>query len=146
MLRGDGADNLLVGNGSTDTISGGAGSDTIEGGATLDYLTGDTGADYFRFASKVGMNDTIRDFASGEDHILLESTAFGYGGATGAIAAEDFHTGVTRAAQDASDRFIFRTTDRTLWFDADGTGSGSAVCIARVQIGGVITAADIWLM
>ncbi|QLQ19085.1 MAG: hypothetical protein HZT43_10980 [Exiguobacterium profundum] len=46
-------------------------------------------------------------------------------------------------AQDANDRFIFRTTDRTLWFDADGTGSGASFLVASLQNVATMTAADI---
>ena len=49
-------------------------------------------------------------------------------------------------AQDANDRFIFRTTDQTLWFDVDGTGGGGPRLIADLQAGAVVTAADILLL
>jgi Ca2+-binding RTX toxin-like protein len=145
-LRGDAGDNLLAGNGAYDNLSGGAGMDTLEGGTSIDTLTGGDGADMFLFRSNVGANDKILDFTNGVDHIQLEGSAFSYGDATGAVSADDFVTGATRAVHDASDRFVFRTTDRTLWYDADGLGGVSAVVIARVQAGIILTAADLLLM
>jgi Ca2+-binding RTX toxin-like protein len=145
-LVGDTGDNLLIGNGSYDNLNGGAGMDTLEGGTSIDSLTGGEGADMFLFRTKVGANDKLLDFTAGEDHIQLEGSAFSYGDATGTISADDFVTGSTRAVYDASDRFVFRTTDRTLWYDADGLGGVGAVVIARVQIGAVLTVADLLLI
>ncbi|MGB4828457.1 MAG: hypothetical protein WBP18_14525 [Paracoccaceae bacterium] len=49
-------------------------------------------------------------------------------------------------ATAADDRFIFRTTDRTLWFEADGSGAGAAIMVADLQAGAVVTAAEILLI
>jgi hypothetical protein len=49
-------------------------------------------------------------------------------------------------AQDADDRFIFRTTDQTLWYDADGSGSGAALMIADLQAGATMTNLDILIV
>ena len=61
-------------------------------------------------------------------------------------AAGQFRARADNHAQDADDRFIFRTTDRTLWFDADGSGAGAAIMVADLQAGAVVTAADILLI
>jgi hypothetical protein len=63
-----------------------------------------------------------------------------------ALAATQFRARGDNLAQDADDRFIFRTTDASLWFDADGKGSAAAEMIADLQAGAVLTAADIWLL
>ncbi|MGB4828341.1 MAG: flagellar biosynthesis protein FlgM, partial [Paracoccaceae bacterium] len=60
--------------------------------------------------------------------------------------ANQFQTRADNNAQDADDRFIFNTTDRTLWFDADGNGAGAAIMVADLQAGAVVTAADILLI
>ncbi len=60
----------------------------------------------------------------------------------GTLAAAAFQSSADNIAQDADDRFIFRTTDQTVWFDVDGNGTGAAVLIADLQAGAVVTAAD----
>ena len=146
VLRGDADENLLVGNAGRDTLAGGDGADTLEGGLWADTLTGGAANDTFLFRTATGMHDVITDFITGMDIIALEGTAFGFGDATGAVSADDFVTGPTRAAFDATDRFIFRTTDATLWFDADGNGGKYATLVARFDSGVTITAADLLLI
>lgn len=47
------------------------------------------------------------------------------------------------AEGDADDRFLFRTTDTTPWYDADGTGAIAPVMVADPQAGATMTYADI---
>ena len=62
-LIGDYNDNVLTGNGGNDTLAGGYGNDT------------------FNFARSNGVvnfgNDTIADFAAGQDHLQIDHTIFG---------------------------------------------------------------------
>jgi Ca2+-binding RTX toxin-like protein len=146
ILVGNDTENLLVGNAGRDSLSGGAGNDTLEGGIRIDTLAGGEGNDVFVFHTGIGMKDVITDFSSGKDLIQLEGSAFSYGSLTGAVSADDFVTGLTRAALDASDRFIFRTTDATLWYDADGKGGKYATLIADFAADVVLTAADLILI
>jgi Ca2+-binding RTX toxin-like protein len=146
VLHGNDVGNLLAGNGGRDTLSGGDGNDTVEGGTRRDVLTGGEGNDAFVFRTAFGMRDTITDFTSGKDILQFEGSAFGYGGATGAVAADDFISGTTLTASDASDHFIFRTTDATLWFDADGAGDSTARLVADFADSVVLTAADLVLI
>ena len=142
-LTGDAGANALFGNGGADTLRGNAGDDVLEGGLSKDTLTGGTGADCFVFNATTGNGDLILDFTSGVDHIVLKALAFGYGATTGALSAADLVIATSAVARDASDHFIFRTTDRTLWFDADGSGGRSAVLLADLQTGASFTAADL---
>ncbi|KAF0174828.1 MAG: hemolysin-type calcium-binding repeat family protein [Rhodobacteraceae bacterium] len=146
VLRGDAGDNLFNGLGGSDNLSGGAGADTLEGGAGKDVLTGGDGADVFLFTSSKGMNDQITDFVAGVDQIRLEGSAFGYGLATGAISAAYFVEQTSLTVTDRAQHFIFRSTDSSLWYDADGSGKRAAVLIADLQDGATMTAADIWLI
>jgi Ca2+-binding RTX toxin-like protein len=143
LLVGNGVDNLLVGNGGGDTLSGNDGADTIEGGFQRDLLTGGEGNDAFVFRKQSGMKDVITDFASGKDTLQFDGVAFGYGDTKGALSTEDF---AVDAAQDATDRFIFRSSDTTLWFDADGTGAMAARLVADLDATAVLTAADLLLI
>ncbi len=143
-LTGSAGADGLRGNAGADRLSGGAGNDTLAGGPGADTLAGGTGNDVFVFLTPDEGGDTITDFRNvAGDNDLIQVTTFGFGLAAGPIAASQFRSGTTNAAGDANDRFIFRTTDRTLWFDADGTGSAAAVRLAA--IGGTVplTFADI---
>lgn len=145
-ISGDGTANRLVGGGGIDTLAGGAGSDVLEGGAGKDILAGGTGSDRFTLRDLAGAGDLVSDFSSsgvnGDDSIGI-STALGGGLSAGALAATQFQLRADNVAQDANDRFVFRTTDQTLWFDADGNGSAAAVMLFDLQAGATMTAADI---
>lgn len=145
-LTGDSRDNHLIGNAGRDTLSGGMGHDVLEGGGQRDVLTGGDGADDFVFLSRGAVDDLILDFAHASDRIVLEGSAFGEGQATGALASGHFVSGVAPVPLDGDDRFLFRTTDTTLWYDADGSGNKAAVLLADLQTGAVLTAEDIWLI
>lgn len=148
-IRGDAAGNILNGNGGADRLDGAEGGDVLVGGAGRDTLTGGLGNDSFRFLSLGDCRDVITDFhnvAGDNDRFQIDASAFGGGLVTGALAAADFRARADNLAQDASDRFIFRTTDATLWFDADGAGAGAAVLVADLQAGATMTAADIVLI
>lgn len=146
VIRGDGGDNMFQGNGGSDNLSGGDGADTIEGGVSKDTLTGGDGADVFRFVTLTGGGDIVTDFTSGTDVLHLEGSIFGYGAATGAVSANDFVSAENNVALDASDHFIFRTTDSTLWYDKDGSGAKAAKMIADLQDGATLAVTDLWLI
>lgn len=68
----EGADTLTGGDGD-DLLFGGAGDDRLTGGAGSDYLKGNSGADTFIFGSGESGFDTISDFDSLEDSLLLDA-------------------------------------------------------------------------
>ena len=76
MRGGLGDDELFGGNGN-DTVSGGRGDDTVTGGRGNDILRGGEGHDDFVFdPSRAGEGiDKVRDFALGEDKIVLDVNA-----------------------------------------------------------------------
>jgi len=94
-LTGRAGDDMLHGGDGKDTIDGGDGDDEIRGGAGEDKLTGGDGADEFEFlmasdsrlsgyVTKTGAEmgagmgmDTIADFVSGTDVIVLSKDLFG---------------------------------------------------------------------
>ncbi|TKD17713.1 calcium-binding protein [Rhodobacter capsulatus] len=149
VIRGSAGDNSLAGLGGADRIDGAAGNDAFTGGAGADTLTGGMGNDLFRFTVLSDCGDVITDFGAvtgNNDSFRIVASAFGGGLATGTLAGSAFLTRADNLAQDADDRFIFRTTDTTLWFDADGTGAGAAVLVADLQAGATLTSADIMLI
>lgn len=147
-LRGNGADNTFFGNGGADRLAGGEGIDFLAGGAGRDTLTGGLGDDTFFFRAAKDGADVIRDFSSdggpdANDRLAILASGFGGGLVSGALDPALFRVGASKAARDLDDRFIFRTRDATLWFDADGSGRKAPVLIADLQNGSLMTAADI---
>ncbi len=145
-LTGDALDNILEGRAGNDKLFGGLGNDSLIGGVGTDSLTGGAGADSFVFTSSAGPRDYILDFNTAEDILTLEGSAFGYGAYAGALNALDLAIGTIAKALDSSDHFLFRTTDATLWFDADANGAGKAILIADLNNTAQISAINIWMI
>ena len=102
------------------------------GGLGRDTLVGSTGADVMVYNSADEGGDFVRVFDA-SDSFQFSASGFGLEGLEGALLAANFASGTTNAAQDADDFFVFRTTDDTLWFDADGNGAEAAVMIADLS-------------
>ena len=146
LLAGDTGNNILRGLGGVDTLLGGSGIDNLGGGAGIDRLSGGLGDDRFVFQALSESGDVISDFGAvvgNNDRFYFDDAGFGGGLLIGALAAGQFQTRADNLAQDANDRFIFRTTDQTLWFDANGNVAGGLTLVADLQIGATVTAADI---
>ncbi len=131
VITGSAAANFLFGFDGNDTLDGGAGNDRLEGGA---------GSDRYVFTAIGSANaDTITGFASGADKIVLDGLSLGTDG--------NFTAGDSRfafnSAQDSNDRIIYNTTSGQLWYDADGSGSGTAQLIATLQAAPSLAATDI---
>lgn len=139
---GDGNDTLEPGRDSE--LFGDAGNDVLIARGPGTTMTGGSGADSFVF--KNGDIHQIHDFASGVDEIRLDATNMPALGASGDFAAGDarFHAapGAT-GGHDADDRVIYNTSTGELLYDADGSGSGEAQLITRLQSGAVVVATDI---
>ncbi len=115
---GNNLNNVITGNGAANILDGGAGDDTLAGAAGIDTF----------ILSKTGV-DTIQDFAVGEK-LLISSSAFG-GLAPGVLANSRLLVGAGLTSANASDqRFIFNTTDKSLYFDVDGLNGLAATKIA----------------
>ena len=145
VVTGDFND-TLTGNAAAQNLTAQRGSDTLAGAGGVDTLWGGAGADTFIFRETGTANaDTIGDWTSGSDEFALDNSVLTGLGADGAFVAGDarFWASSTGAAHDASDRVIYNTTTRGLYYDADGTGSGAAQLIATVQVGATIAATDI---
>lgn len=143
-LVGDSGANQLSGYDGADLLAGGGGNDTLQGGLGIDTLTGGLGSDRFVFASLAELGDAITDFGSGgTDSIRIDGSEFGGNMKHGTIYATMFQERADNVAQDWSDRFIFRTTDATLWFDADGKGVAAPVLVADLQDGATLAYSQI---
>ena len=148
-LTGNGLNNRLVGAGGNDLLFGIGGNDSLEGGHGTDTLGGGTGNDAFVFRAVTEAGDLILDFGSvvgNDDRIEVQAARFGGGLVVGVLAAVRFQSRADNVAQDSDDRFVFRTTDKTLWFDVDGNGVGAAVMLADLQASANLGFQDIVLI
>jgi len=132
----------LTGNAIGNAIYANNGVNILNGGAGNDVLFGYGGADSFAFTTALGAGnvDTIADFASGSDRILLDDAVFAAIGSPGALNANAFFAGT--AAHDSDDRIIYDSATGNLFYDADGNGAGAAVLFANLSTHPVIAASD----
>ena len=123
---GDGID-LLVGDAGNDGITGGTNGDWLVGGAGADTLTGGSGADHFVFMATTDGTNSITDFSSSQgDLVDILVSAFGGGLTTGTDPESVFGSSIFNTFTSSSERFHFNILTSTLFYDADGSGSGSA--------------------
>jgi VCBS repeat-containing protein len=127
LTGGDGNDSL-DGNDGDDVLDGGSGQDYLSGGAGSDVMTGGADADLFDLQSASHGPDEITDFVGGSDRIRIWESGFGGGLTPGAPVS--LVSGSAPVASEASGQFLYDTDDGSLFWDADGTGSGEAVLIA----------------
>lgn len=151
QLFGGSGNDVLRGAAQGDILSGGDGRDILRGGAGFDQLIGGLGNDCFDFVSFAEAQtgpDRILDFGNSavSNDAIRVTQAFGAGLAVGVLSANRFVAHATNLATDADDRFIFRTTDATLWFDGNGSAAGGLTLLADLQAGAILTAADIWII
>ncbi|MBJ2153373.1 calcium-binding protein [Paracoccus sp. IB05] len=135
ILTGSNGNNVLTGEDGADWLHGRDGSDILRGGPGADTLAGGTGNDVFQYLSPDDGGDLIMDFANaGGNNDFFQVSAAGFGGGlvAGALAASAFQAGTTNVAANANVRFLHRTSDNTIWYDADGNGAGAAVLIATL--------------
>lgn len=116
-----------------DKFFGGDSNETIAGGTGIDKISGGGGNDVFVFFAPNLTGDKIH----------IDGANFGTMLDLGVIPDAVFQTRADNKAQNADDRFIFRTTDATLWFDANGNASGGKTLIADLQNGAAMNANDI---
>lgn len=144
-IRGGGGNDTLEGvaGGNGYDLFGGEGNDRLIARASSDHMEGGAGADAFVLARTPGGTNSIGDFISGTDEIVLDASFMSALGASGQLQSGDdrFHFGT--GAADAEDRVIYNTSTNELFYDADGSGGGSAQLIVRLQPGASLTATDI---
>ncbi|MDP8102024.1 calcium-binding protein, partial [Phocoenobacter atlanticus] len=129
MIYGGNGSDKLFGELGNDLIYGGNGNDTLYGGAGNDILVGGAGNDVFVFDTVIGKDiDTIRDFSEG-DKIQLSDVIFED---VDSVTSSNFVVG--KSAQDTDDRLIYNNTTGELLYDADGSGSASAIHFANIYL------------
>jgi Ca2+-binding RTX toxin-like protein len=138
----------FTGNGGANTFDGRGGNDTLSGGGGNDTLTGGTGNDFFVFDTAPGSGNVerITDFSSAPDQLQFENAIFTAIGGAGTFAASDGRFWAAAGAtsgHDANDRVVYNLSTGSLYYDADGSGSGAAVLVATFQGNPTIAATDI---
>jgi serralysin len=148
VFTGDAADNLLFGRRGVDTLFGNDGADRLRGGHGADILSGGAGADTFAYEKTDEGGDIISGFSS-IDMFRFESDGF-VGLAVGVLAASAFQSRASdNYAQQSNDRFIYRQSDDTLWYDATGgngtaAGAADAILIADITANATVSYTDIF--
>ena len=147
LIQGLGGNDSLLGSAGWDTLQGGDGNDWLQAGTWSDTVTGGAGSDSFAWAESGSNNrDSVADFVSGTDELLFDMAGFAALGAAGAWAAGDgrfYAAAGASAGHDADDRLVYNTTNGNLYYDADGSGSGSAQLVATLSGAPSVSAADI---
>ena len=123
-----------TGNSLVNTLKGNTGANVLNGMAGNDTLTGLAGADTFAFSTALGSTnvDRLTDFSHADDTIRLAKSVFTAlsGGTLASGAFKDL--GVSGAKVDADDRILYNHTTGVLSYDADGSGSKTAVQFATL--------------
>lgn len=131
LYGGMGSDSL-TGSAVANMIDGGLGNDVINGLAGYDTLTGGLGADKFVFSNKEALAyDSITDFASGTDHVVLKQA-----GGLGSIGNGDAI--INGAAVSAAGANFLSTSELVIFTNqiADVTDTAEAA----LEIGSATTA------
>ena len=139
-LTGSGLDDTITGGIGKDTIIGGGGDDSIIGGLGNDSLTGGLGSDHFVFNTALNATtnkDTLTDFSSTQgDKIDLSSSIFGNLVHTGSTLNDSDFKIINATPTNANNlgaHLIFNAVNHGLYYDADGSGSGSAIWFATLS-------------
>jgi Ca2+-binding RTX toxin-like protein len=153
-LLGSAGNDFLDGEDGNDILNGGNGSDTLIGEDGNDNITGGSGGDRFLFVSEDAFKkstlgvDTITDFGTGADRIVLYQSTFTaltpQNG--GAIASAEFAVVANDADADNSTAFItYSTGSGQLFYNTDGAteGFGNGGDFAVLQGTPTLTASDI---
>ncbi|MGG6263109.1 M10 family metallopeptidase C-terminal domain-containing protein [Leptolyngbya sp. AN03gr2] len=142
---GGAGDDFLIGGNAADIFQGDAGNDTVVAGAGADKFMFDTGAVFD--TTQLGV-DTLADFRSGEDKIVLDKgtfaalqsntgEGFSAGNEFGVVASDD-------AAAISESLIVYSQGSGKLFYNSNGVegGLGRGAEFATLQGAPALTAAD----
>ena len=145
--QGPDGDDTLFGLTGHDTLQGGSGNDWLQGDGWSDTLSGGAGSDSFVWAEAgTSQVDRVLDFEHGTDELVFDSSYFRTMGAPGPWLEGDerfFAAAGATSGHDTDDRLVYNTSNGSLYYDADGSGSGASLIVATFQGIPTITASDI---
>ncbi|NIX76883.1 calcium-binding protein [Microvirga terricola] len=150
-IEGNSSSNTLKGTSGADDIYGHGGNDKIYGKNGSDVLTGGSGKDTFVFDTKPGANnvDTITDFNVSDDRIWLDNavyTKLGSGSTSSPRTLSKSYFEIGSKADDSNDYILYDKATGSLYYDADGSGKGAAVEIAKLAKGLSLTYNDFYVV
>lgn len=132
-LNGRGGRDILLGRAGDDALTGGDGADDLTGGEGNDTLTGGTGADQFIYATGQAYTatdlgvDTITDFQSGADSIVLSRQTFGLSSQAGlgfSVPGEFQSVANNEQAAVSAAKIVFSRATGTLFYNSNGAQPG----------------------
>ncbi len=132
----------ISGDAAANVLQGGAGGDALAAGAGADTLYGGDGADTFAFKTLKDGADTLADFVSGEDRILITGKAFKL--TPGELDESHFVVGPTALHKYAE--FVFDPATHALWFDPDGSAKKAPVLIDMLPATPSLSAHDLFIV
>lgn len=133
-IQGSLRNDVLYGTNLLDPIDGRDGNDLIIGGKGIDVVTGGAGSDRFMLSHLDAQTGYIvQDFNPTEDLIVFNADVFPSMANNSFLTPDQFAVGTT--ATTASHRVIYNSATGDILFDADGSGAGAAVMVARVTAG-----------
>ena len=134
IAHGSDIENAIGGNGN-DIITGNALDNELAGGLGNDTLSGGTGRDSFVFDTQLGTTnvDTITDFSISESDVLWLDASVFKSLQVGAVSEDNFVTAAGNVeAVDDNDFLLYDTNNGNLYYDADGSGAGTAILFATL--------------
>jgi Ca2+-binding RTX toxin-like protein len=135
-LTGNGLNNAIFSSNGKDVLQGMAGKDTIGGGDGSDTLHGGLGKDVFVFDTKLNKSknlDRVMDYKVADDTIWLDNAIFRKLVRTGTLSKSSFVEG--SKAKDSDDFIGYDKSTGYLWYDANGSASGSQAYFAKLKAG-----------
>ena len=145
--QGRDGNDTLFGLTGHDTLLGGSGNDWLQGDGWSDTLSGGSGSDSFVWAEAgTSQVDRVLDFEHGTDELVFDESYFRALGAPGPWLEGDgrfFASAGPTSGHDSDDRLVYNTSTGSLYYDADGSGSGASLIVATFQGIPTITASDI---
>lgn len=145
-------DLVLAGTSRADQLTGGAGNDRLSGKLGRDVLTGGAGQDVFVFDTRPNSRtnlDTLTDFSAADDSVWLDNKYLKKLGSGSASSPKKLKAAFFKAAdkaKDGNDYLVYNKKTGILYYDADGSGAGQQVAIAKFANKPALTKDDFFII